>query len=593
MDVVKSRWAVIFYLAVCLFSNTANALSPIECNNKDAFLQEVYSSIELLNVTDLKNKTRILSALCFDQSHFTFTKLAIADAEDDGRSIVELRDKIANQHLLNKNNPYFHWQLFTVLQSHYWDVDYQVAIETLSKLNVYLNPIANTEIEVRLFVLIGNLYWNAETELQLEHQAYYKEALRFAQQQGNKELLAYVLYHIGDSIPLRNVDSDREFLAKKRQWLQLINNMPSSVTKADVQLLLGTANVGNTAQSNIRFVENSIELFDMFGVRRSSISARVSLAELLFEYGLYDNTVAVINDLLTEKILTGLDKSRLYKFLFLISKNQNNFEQAIVWQEYYYESILEQSLPEESLDMLLANYKVAEQKNKAMLLEQTLKVSELKIENNKQHMVNLFLLVGLLIVGLSFVLFMYQKNHKSKLKYEKLATTDTLTGEKNRYSILQCGEREVDVSKRTGIPMTVALADIDDFKKINDQYGHDIGDEALKLFADASKSAVRSIDYFGRYGGEEWLFILPNTTEAEANALFKRISVKLSNSRQEHGLNHMTFSMGAVDLHGGHNTLEQLIKIADERLYTAKNNGKNQVCVNPTDQVLNVTLSNA
>ncbi|MDC2887692.1 GGDEF domain-containing protein [Psychrosphaera algicola] len=159
--------------------------------------------------------------------------------------------------------------------------------------------------------------------------------------------------------------------------------------------------------------------------------------------------------------------------------------------------------------------------------------------------------------------------------------------------MLQCGEREVDVSKRTGIPMTVALADIDDFKKINDQYGHDIGDEALKLFADASKSAVRSIDYFGRYGGEEWLFILPNTTEAEANALFKRISVKLSNSRQEHGLNHMTFSMGAVDLHGGHNTLEQLIKIADERLYTAKNNGKNQVCVNPTDQVLNVTLSNA
>ncbi|MDC2887690.1 hypothetical protein [Psychrosphaera algicola] len=215
MDVVKSRWAVIFYLAVCLFSNTANALSPIECNNKDAFLQEVYSSIELLNVTDLKNKTHILSALCFDQSHLTFTKLAIADAEDDGRSIVELRDKIANQHLLNKNNPYFHWQLFTVLQSHYWDVDYQVAIETLSKLNVYLNPIANTEIEVRLFVLIGNLYWNAETELQLEHQAYYKEALRFAQQQGNKELLAYVLYHIGDSIPLRNVDSEREFLAKK------------------------------------------------------------------------------------------------------------------------------------------------------------------------------------------------------------------------------------------------------------------------------------------------------------------------------------------------------------------------------------------
>ncbi|MDC2887691.1 hypothetical protein [Psychrosphaera algicola] len=170
--------------------------------------------------------------------------------------------------------------------------------------------------------------------------------------------------------------------------------MPSSVTKADVQLLLGTANVGNTAQSNIRFVENSIELFDMFGVRRSSISARVSLAELLFEYGLYDNTVAVINDLLTEKILTGLDKSKLYKFLFLISKNHNNFEQAIVWQEYYYESILEQSLPEESLDMLLANYKVAEQKIRQCYWNKHLKYLSLKLKiTNNIWLIYFYLLV--------------------------------------------------------------------------------------------------------------------------------------------------------------------------------------------------------
>ena len=158
---------------------------------------------------------------------------------------------------------------------------------------------------------------------------------------------------------------------------------------------------------------------------------------------------------------------------------------------------------------------------------------------------------------------------------KKLATIDTLTGIKNRYSINKDIENEIKRVQRYDGVFALMMFDIDYFKKVNDTYGHDIGDHVLKEFSALISNTIRDTDSFGRWGGEEFILIVPN----EDYNGFMVLAEKIRKSIEEYEFNkvkHITVSIG-VTLCSIKSEKESLLKKVDEALYEAKSNGRNRV----------------
>jgi two-component system cell cycle response regulator len=165
----------------------------------------------------------------------------------------------------------------------------------------------------------------------------------------------------------------------------------------------------------------------------------------------------------------------------------------------------------------------------------------------------------------------------------ELAVTDQLTGLHNRrYMTGQLGAL-VNRAARGGDPVAALMIDIDHFKKINDGFGHDIGDQVLREFAVRLASNVRAIDLPCRYGGEEFVVIMPGTRLEDAEKIAERIRRHVAGSpfRVSGGAESLTvtISIGVAATVGEGDNAEALLKRADEAMYTAKSNGRNAVIV--------------
>jgi two-component system cell cycle response regulator len=160
------------------------------------------------------------------------------------------------------------------------------------------------------------------------------------------------------------------------------------------------------------------------------------------------------------------------------------------------------------------------------------------------------------------------------------ATRDSLTRLWNRSSILEALTRELARAEREASPLGVVIVDLDHFKQINDNHGHPAGDVVLRESARRMQSGVRQYDSVGRYGGEEFLILLPNCGEAESFSQAERLRKQLSQNeiRIDYLSIRVTASFGvAAAIPGEPWTSEGLIRRADEALYVAKKSGRNRV----------------
>lgn len=172
------------------------------------------------------------------------------------------------------------------------------------------------------------------------------------------------------------------------------------------------------------------------------------------------------------------------------------------------------------------------------------------------------------------------KRKTMEKKLEKLATTDPLTGAKNRRSFQNLFEKEIKRSKRYNNSLALLMMDIDHFKKINDNFGHDIGDKILKLLVAKSHSVLRDSDLFGRWGGEEFIILLPETDLPHASAATERLRGELAKSElvTNDGVNiNFTVSIGFTIIENQNIAIDDIIKKADKALYMAKEQGRNRV----------------
>lgn len=159
----------------------------------------------------------------------------------------------------------------------------------------------------------------------------------------------------------------------------------------------------------------------------------------------------------------------------------------------------------------------------------------------------------------------------------RFATEDALTGVFNRRRFFEYTEREIVRGGRFCEPMALLMLDIDNFKLINDTYGHDVGDEILKLMASTCKSTLRVVDVFGRIGGEEFAALLVNTDAHVGKIIAERVRSKIESLSYEAapGTIHFTVSIGLVAFFGSKHALDYRLKQADVALYKAKRAGRN------------------
>jgi diguanylate cyclase (GGDEF)-like protein len=193
----------------------------------------------------------------------------------------------------------------------------------------------------------------------------------------------------------------------------------------------------------------------------------------------------------------------------------------------------------------------------------------------------------LFTIAIAFILLAMAKE-RAERRHKTAAMIDPLTGISNRRAFLEEGEENLARQVNDPRPTAVMLLDLDNFKSINDHYGHAIGDRVLEIFAEVASSCLRRIDLFGRLGGEEFAALLHDTTRERASAVAEQIRSSFAAATREvegHPIDG-TVSIGVVIAYDAVLNLSALLAQADHALYRAKDAGRNRIEIASIELIL-------
>jgi len=160
---------------------------------------------------------------------------------------------------------------------------------------------------------------------------------------------------------------------------------------------------------------------------------------------------------------------------------------------------------------------------------------------------------------------------------DEVSHTDALTYLPNRRQVINHLQKEVHRAERYKTPVSISMIDIDHFKKINDTYGHTVGDQVLLQLANMLRGGIRESDMVGRYGGEEFLIVLPNTKLQRAAEMAARLCKTIRQNDIDVGKKaNLTVSIGVAEYRHGEENWQKFLSRADMALYAAKNAGRNR-----------------
>lgn len=193
-----------------------------------------------------------------------------------------------------------------------------------------------------------------------------------------------------------------------------------------------------------------------------------------------------------------------------------------------------------------------------------------------RQLLYLFVIAGSLMCGaILFGTREYILNLYKTAALQQLARTDALTGVANRRSFNELAEKNIALSSRSGLSLCFLMLDIDHFKSINDRFGHDVGDQVLICIANLLTSLSRQSDLIARWGGEEFMLLLPDTKLSQAITFAERLATQLAQLPLQIEQK-ITISQGITHYQSGE-TLEEIIKRTDNALYRAKERGRNRI----------------
>ncbi|HOZ12452.1 MAG TPA: diguanylate cyclase [Thermotogota bacterium] len=427
----------------------------------------------------------------------------------------------------------------------FWEVgDYNQALTYYQKSLSIVEDTDDTKGIARTYNNLGSLYGILNRNEEALN--YFEKALDLAKKEQMQTQIAYLYNNIGE-IHLNNGDPKRAL-----EYMNLsIEASKTNPDKANVDFAL--LNIGKAyrllhqneaAKESIRSCQNLVQRGQDFGLQAS---CALELARIEISQGQYRLAVDHL-----EAALVLAEKSQVKSLLLEIYKELTetlpiveDYRKAVdYFRKYVNEK--ENYFSEKTAKTL------AEMETRARIQKMTQEAEFLK-----------------------------QKNEALKTafrKMEQIARTDELTGLPNRREIMRKLKEQVHLYERKQIPFTVAIADLDFFKNLNDTYGHLEGDKVLKKLGKVVSSTLRGEDFIGRWGGEEFLLIFPATALAEATIVAERIRAKVEKTSfsKRKRIYHVTLTIGLAQM-APERTIDDLVSEADQWLYQGKAEGRNRV----------------
>ncbi|WP_196139738.1 GGDEF domain-containing protein [Aliikangiella sp. G2MR2-5] len=462
--------------------------------------------------------------------------------------------------------------------SHYYNLEYDEALNIL--LKAYEQ--ASLNIPQMGSMILPNIALIFEATNNLDKAIeYHRKTLEIVSESGDPAGLSIIYYNLGYTY-LRNKQPQEaeKYLKKSEQIardLQIVQGIAFASSQLG-QLYLSKENF----ELAEKYFKESYRLGMQLKNQRLQTLAGMGLTKAYLQFDRIAEAELIIRQI--EPLL--LDNESQLKLGFdnalaeLSLKKKAFRESAIQYRtlvkklnEFYKEK------NDSKIQEMQAKFGSRLQEKENKLLKQKNELQKLKLSSQEKQNMIYFLSFLVLIFLLLFITFVLRKEKERRRKFATLAMTDELTGVDNRRQIFSLAKIEFDNYKKLKQDTTIAIVDLDYFKQINDTYGHDMGDQVLRAFADAVKKVIRDKDCFGRIGGEEWMLILPNSTPQIISTIFNRIKQEISKIKIDGLEQEITFSMGATQFVEDDDEFECCAKRADEGLYTAKENGRDQFVV--------------
>ncbi|NVJ59839.1 MAG: GGDEF domain-containing protein [Gammaproteobacteria bacterium] len=416
--------------------------------------------------------------------------------------------------------------------------------QTQQSIEYYLKALEVINPEERLidasiaYYSIGLTYRNNN---QLQPAKKYQElSLHYANKAGDAVGVAYATFELA---MIDEAEENYELALEKVTPLLSVFE-ESNITGTIIQSHLLRARL--RARLNLNGWDKDLAIADEYFEKSGNLKRRIAILK----------SKALIYE------LTGNTEKALSSYRTWVKANEEQLEETQEKATRQYQAMFELKEAESENNLLTAQNKIA--------------AAELKVKESRQWLLSILSVTLLMVlVGAVYVLIV---QIRTKQKFKTLAMLDELTKTKNRRSITEFANQSIAHSKSINSELCFALADIDHFKTFNDTYGHDAGDMVLKKVAQAISSELRVGDALGRWGGEEWLLVLPNNNQNHMSKIFTRIQNRLNDLSKTLPFDQeITISMGSSSLQPNDKSLKQIIKRADEALYRAKEKGRNQL----------------
>ena len=275
---------------------------------------------------------------------------------------------------------------------------------------------------------------------------------------------------------------------------------------------------------------------------------------------------------------------RLAKLKSKILFDLGRFQEAYDFLEKSYDENIkyEQIRNQETFERLRAEFNFREQEEQYEQLNDENTQTNLRLEAQKQQQRVLVLTIILLVTITLGIVFLFIQSKRAQAKLAELANTDPLTQLANRRTAFNSLSTQIRLAKREEYDLSIALIDLDHFKKINDSLGHPVGDQVLKCFAHMARAQFRNTDVIARIGGEEFLFIFPFTSVEQAQDLIIEFSDNLRESKELINLigGRLTCSVGIINAKRYDDEISA-ISFADKVMYRAKYIGRDAIVIEP------------
>jgi len=565
-EINKNQWAKSLLLANTL--KIENLISLEQFVEAEELLTEYLSKTKQVNNVDLV--LRLELAL-----------LQIEDMKGVSDKLIKLRNILLSKAEFEKDNSAVISIYMGLGNSEYFENNYAKALVYFKKAYELQQQGESKAAISDVLNSLANIYLDLDDIEKAKE--YYLQALAIDRAQNNKFSESIVLYNLGETFLLNEEYGE----AKKifNQSLDLSLSLNDDIGVKWVQFSLAEIFIKEKKwQQALNYYNEIAHTFAQSGDTHMYFNSLIGIAKAQVGLGELSAAEHAIN--LARPLLNVLNKkdydAAFSKILSEVFYAKGEYKKAFDQQKIYIKQKAQvyKKQQKESTQKYRIQFDTELKENENRVLSKENELNSLKISQQQQQRRYGVLVIVLAVTIILIVVFMLHKQIQHRNRFKAMALRDHLTSSPNRRAILQYAKERFLEAQSTQMELSVGIIDLDHFKKINDTYGHEIGDEVLKSFAVACNKVIRKQDRFGRYGGEEWLLVLSDTNKDNIQIIFERLRTELNNGKID-GFPHdkiITFSMGIAQYdYGKDNSVQSLINRADECLYQAKSAGRNQL----------------